>query len=431
MNPTLSARRRFLKNGATLAGLALGAAGSSSAQTMVPETHKASLDDLHAYGRRSHFVTSVRVGSINNPDTRKEGDRRDVGLRTPLQDSVGMITPASLHFIVSHGYDPPDIDPRRHQFLIHGMVKRPLIFTTEDLRRLPSVSRFHFLECHGNSSPGAAPGGPERVSAAATVQDTHGLTSCTLWTGVPLSLLLNEAGVQAGAGWILAEGADPSKHSKSIPLSKAVDDVLVAYGQNGEPLRPEQGFPLRLLVPGWQGINNVKWLRRVEVVNEPYMAMMETSRYPSLKLDGKSRWFENELGPKSVITRPSGGQRLSAAGFYEISGLAWSGGGSVRRVEVSTDGGGTWKEAQIQGPVAPKAHTRFVLPWTWSGEESVLESRCTDERGDVQPTIAEVARLWGAPDVDYFRNVSLIVGDFNAIQPWKVTGDGSVQNALF
>jgi sulfane dehydrogenase subunit SoxC len=431
VKPKQSGRRKFLRDGATLAGLAVGTAGTGSAQALVPETHKFSLDDLHAYGERSRYVKSVRIGSINNPDTRKPGDRRDVGLRTPLQDSVGMITPASLHFIVSHGYEPPDINPRRHQLMIHGMVARPLIFTVEDLRRLPSVSRFHFVECHGNSSPGAAPGGPERVTPAATVQDTHGLTSCSLWTGVPLSLLLKEAGAQSGASWIVAEGADPSKHSKSIPLKKALDDVLVAYGQNGEAVRPEQGFPLRLLVPGWQGINNVKWLRRIKVVSEPYMAMMETSRYPYIRLDGKSRWFENELGPKSVITRPSGGQRLPAAGFYEVTGLAWSGGAAVRRVEISDDGGRTWKDAEIQGPVAAKAHTRFVFPWNWNGDEAVIESRCTDDRGDVQPTMNELAKLEGAPDVDYFRTVTLILSDFNAIQPWKVNRDGSVQNALF
>lgn len=431
MNLKQSGRRRFLKEGAALAGLAAGAGSAGIAASLRADAPQPSLDDLHAYGWRSRYVRSVRTGSINNPDDRKPGARRDVGLRTPLQNSVGMLTPAPLHFVVSHGYEAPDIDPQKHRLLIHGMVARPLILNMDDLRRLPSVSRFHFLECHGNSSPGALLGGVERVSPAATVQDTHGLTSCSQWTGVPLSLLLKEVGMQSGASWIIAEGADPRKHSKSIPLVKALDDAFVAYGQNGEPLRPEQGFPLRLLVPGWQGINNVKWLRRIKLVNEPYMAMMETSRYPSLHLDGKSRWFEFTLGPKSVITRPSGGQRLPVSGYYEMTGLAWSGGGAVRRVEVSTDGGRTWKDAELQGPVAPKAHTRFVFPWNWNGDEALLESRCTDENGDVQPTIAQVAKLWGAPDVDYFRKVRLIVGDFNAIQPWKVNRDGSVQNALY
>jgi len=427
MNPKNSDRRRFLKNGAALAGLAVGA--SAGARPLAAELALEKVDELHEYGERSHFVGSVRTGSINNPERRLKDEAVAFGLRSPLQDQVGMITPASLHFIVSHGFEPPDIDPQEHRLLIHGMVDRPLIFTVDELKRLPSVSRFHFIECHGNSTT-AGPGGPARIAPNATAQDTHGFTSCSQWTGVPLSLLLKEAGVQKGASWIMAEGADASKHSKSFPLAKGMDDAIVAYGQNGEPVRPEQGFPLRLVVPGWQGINNVKWLRRIDLVDEPYMFMMETSRYPSLKLDGKSRWFEFELGPKSVITRPSGGHHLPVRGYYEISGLAWSGGGAIRRVEVSTDGGRTWKDAQIHDPVAKKAHTRFSIPWNWDGEEANLQSRCTDDQGTVQPTMAEVAKLWGT-DVEYFRKTSLIVGDFNAIQPWKVNRDGSVQNALF
>jgi sulfane dehydrogenase subunit SoxC len=427
MNPKNSDRRRFLKSGAALAGLAVGA--SATALPLAAEPVPERVDDLHLYGERSHFVDSVRVGSINNPERRLKDEPVAFGLKSPLQDQVGMITPASLHFIVSHGFEPPDIDPQEHRLLIHGMVDRPLMFTVDDLKRLPSVSRFHFIECHGNSTT-AGPGGPARIAPNATAQDTHGFTSCSQWTGVPLSLLLKEAGLQKGASWIMAEGADASKHSKSFPLAKGMDDAIVAYGQNGEPVRPEQGFPLRLVVPGWQGINNVKWLRRIDLVDEPYMAMMETSRYPSLKLDGKSRWFEFELGPKSVITRPSGGQHLAVRGYYEISGLAWSGGGAIRRVEVSTDGGRNWKDAQLHDPVARKAHTRFSIPWNWEGEEAVLHSRCTDDQGTVQPTMAEVAKLWGT-DVDFFRKTSLIVGDFNAIQPWKVNRDGSVQNALF
>ena len=426
MSPKQSDRRWFLKSGAALAGLAVGASANAlpSAAESAPD-----IDELHKYGERSHFVESVRTGSINNPERRLKDEPVAFGLRSPLQDQVGMVTPSALHFIVSHGYEPPDIDPREHRLLIHGMVDRPLIFTVDELKRLPSVSRFHFIECHGNSSPGG-PGGPERKAAKATAQDTHGFTSCSLWTGVQLSLLLKEAGVQKGATWITAEGTDASKHSKSIPIGKALDDAIVAYGMNGEPIRPEQGFPLRLVTPGWQGINNVKWLRRIQVVDEPYMAMMETSRYPSVKLDGKSRWFEFELGPKSVITRPSGGHRLPVQGYYEISGLAWSGAGAIRRVEVSADGGRTWKDAKLHDPVASKAHTRFTAPWNWNGEEAVLQSRCTDDQGTVQPTVAEVAKLWGA-DVDYLKKTSTIVGDFNAIQPWKVNRDGSVQNALF
>ena len=427
MNPKQSDRRRFLKNGAALAGLAVGA--SASALPVAAEPALERVDELHKHGERSHFVESVRVGSINNPERRLPGEPRDFGLKTPLQDSAGMVTPASLHYVVSHGYEPPDIDPREHRLLIHGMVDRPLMLSLEDLQRLPSVSRFHFIECHGNSTT-AGLGGAVRISPDATVQDTHGSTSCSQWTGVLLSVLLKEAGVQKGASWMIAEGADENKHSKSIPLQKGLDDALIAYAQNGEPVRPEQGYPMRLVVPGWQGIGNVKWLRRIALVDEPYMGMMEISRYPRLMQDGKSRWFEFELGPKSVITRPSGGQRLPVPGFYEITGLAWSGGGTIRRVEVSTDGGRTWKDAQLHDPVARKAHTRFTIPWEWTGGEATLQSRCTDDQGVVQPSMAEIAKHWGV-DLNYFRDTSLIISDLNAIQPWKISRDGSVKNAIF
>ena len=387
MNPKQTDRRRFLKNGAALAGLAVGASATALPAAAAAEPALEKVDELHLYGERSHFVTTVRNGSINNPERRLKDEAVAFGLRTPLQDSAGMITPSSLHFTISHGFEPPDIDPQEHHLLIHGMVDRPLIFSVDELKRLPFVTRFHFVECHGNSSP-RGPGGDARISKDATPQETHGFTSCSQWTGVLLSTLLKEAGVQKGATWMIAEGADEPKHSKSIPIGKGLDDALVAYGQNGEPVRPEQGFPLRLIVPGWQGINNVKWLRRIDLVDEPYMAMMETSRYPSMRLDGKSRWFEFELGPKSVITRPAGGYKMPGPGFHEITGLAWSGAGAVKRVEVSTDGGRTWKDAQLHDPIARKAHTRFSAPWTWDGNEAVLQSRCTDETGTVQPTVA-------------------------------------------
>jgi sulfane dehydrogenase subunit SoxC len=309
------------------------------------------------------------------------------------------------------------------------MVDRPMTLSVDDIKRLPSVSKFHFIECHGNSTTGGL-GGPQRVSPDATAQDTHGYTSCSQWTGVMLSLILEQAGLQKSGTWIIAEGADDYKHSKSIPIGKAMDDALVAYAQNGEPVRPEQGFPLRLVVPGFQGINNVKWLHRINVVDEPYMGMMEVTRYPRLMPDGKSRWFEFELGPKSVITRPSGGHHLPGPGFYEITGLAWSGGGTIRRVEVSTDGGKIWKDAKMQDPILRKAHTRFTIPWNWDGGEAMLMSRCTDDNGVVQPSLAEVAKIWGT-DPDFFKKTTLITSDMNAIQPWKVNADGSIKNAIF
>ena len=424
MNSKQSGRRQFLKNSAALAGLAAGAITPAGATPPASE----SVEQLHAYGERSHFESWTRKGKHLWPPGGARGTR-DYGFRNPLQYQLGMITPASLHFTISHGNEPPDIDPAQHRLLIHGMVDRPLVFSLDELKRLPSVSRFHFVECNANSGP-TGPAGAARRAPTATVQETHGLTSCSLWTGVPLSLLLQQAGVQKSATWMIAEGAEPPKHLKSIPVEKAMDDCLVAYGQNGEAVRPEQGYPLRLIVAGWEGINNVKWLRRIKLVDQPYMDMRESTKYPSLRLDGNARWFQFELGPKSVITRPSGGQQLAGPGFYEISGLAWSGGGAIRRVEVSTDSGKTWTDAQIQDPVARKAHTRFVFPWEWNGEEAVLQSRSTDERNEVQPTRDEISKIWYI-DMDYYNTSTNLVGHFNAIQPWKINRDGSVLNALF
>jgi sulfane dehydrogenase subunit SoxC len=423
-------RRRFLKSGAILAGLAAGGLRTAAAETVAADTPEVPPKDSHAYGERSRFEAAIRTGALGTwPQPSSSADyHKDFGYRTPLQNSVGYLTPPALHYIVSHGYDPPDIDPNAHRLLIHGMVDRPIIFSLEDLRRLPSVSRVHFVECNGNSAP-TGPTGEIRRSAKANAQDTHGLTSCSIWTGIPVSLLLKQAGVQPGGKWIIAEGAEKGKHSKSIPMEKAMDDMMVAYGQNGEAIRPEQGYPLRLLVPGWEGINNVKWLRRIKVVDEPVMAMRETTKYPSLRMDGKARWFQSQLGPKSVITRPSGGQKLAGPGFHEISGLAWSGGGAITRIEVSSDGGRNWKDAEMQGPAYKKAHTRFGLAWEWNGEETVLQPRATDDQGEVQPTVVEIAEFWRVKP-GFLEETGTVVGHFNAIQPWKINRDGSIENAI-
>jgi sulfane dehydrogenase subunit SoxC len=332
------------------------------------------------------------------------------GSFTPLDETLGIITPSALHFVVQRG-GRPDIDPAKHRLLISGLVDRPVILTMEELRRLPSISRILFLECSGNSRLGRPP-------TVKSVQGTHGLTACSEWTGVPLSLLLRGAGVQQGATWIVVEGADATGNERSLPMAKAMDDVLVAYGQNGEALRPDNGYPLRLVVPGWEGNVNVKWLRRITVVDRPYMTRMESTGHASLMPDGKARQFNFVMEAKSVITFPSGGQGLPGPGFYEIRGLAWSGRGVVRRVEISTDGGTTWQDARLQEPVLPRAHTRFRLDWPWDGREAVLQSRCTDETGYVQPTLAELVKVRG-------RN---FVYCNNAIQSWKVAADGSVHH---
>src|SRR6202453_2318190 len=290
---------------------------------------------------------------------------------TPLQDLNGIVTPNGLHYERHHA-GVPAIDPDQHRLMVHGLVERQLIFTMQDLTRFPSVSRFHFLECSGNSSPTWTAAKPEL-----TVQDTHGLLSCAEWTGVPLATVLAEAGVRPEPKWLLAEGADAAAMTRSIPIEKALDDALLAYTQNGERLRPEQGYPLRLLLPGYEGNTNVKWLRRLKLGAEPFQTREETSKYSMLMPDGTARQFNLVMEAKSVITFPSGGQRLTARGFYEISGVAWSGSGKVARVEVSTDGGGSGREAALQQPIMSKCLTRFRAPWTWDGGPATLASRVT------------------------------------------------------
>ena len=405
-----SNRRRFLMSGAALSSFVMGAVRSVRGQTPAPA---ASPRDNLAYGQPSPFDTTIRKAP-GRPTAIV-----DTALMTPLQDLDGIITPSGLHFLMDHVRGIPDIDPQQHRLLIHGMVDRPLIYTMDELKRLPSVSRIYFLECNANNRPLRGPNGD-------SVQLVHGRTSCSEWTGVLLSVLLKESGVQKGGSWIVAEGGESNKYTMSIPLGKAMDDTLVAWAQNGEPVRPQQGYPVRLVVPGWEAIRAVKWLNRVKVVDQPAMAWHESGNNADTRPDGKGLWYRFELGPNAVITRPSGGQRLSRQGPYEITGLAWTGGGAVRKVDISTDGGRTYKEAELQQPVHRYAHTRFRFQWKWNGEEAVLQARCTDERGEVQPTIAEAAKNLGVTP-EYFYEAD----HFNGIQPWKVNRDGSIQNALF
>ena len=394
-----SNRRRFLKATASLTGALAGCKRSSTEEEEGPRRIGR---PLRTYGERSEFEKSLRA----LPTTKI----LEVGQSyTPLAEIYGIITPSALHYERHHS-GVPTIDPATHQLLIHGMVERPLIFTMDDLRRLPSVSRVCFIECAGNSHAGYGP------RDAPTVQRSHGLVSCSEWTGVRLSLLLSEAGVQPGAKWILAEGADAAKMQRSIPLEKAMQDILVAYGQNGEALRPEQGFPLRLVIPGWEGNANVKWLRRLKVTDQPYMTRDETSKYTDSMPDGTARQFTFVMEAKSVVTFPSGGQKLAGAGFYEITGLAWSGRGRIDRVEVSTDGGSAWQDAGLSEPRLPAALTRFQLPWRWDGQEAIVQSRATDETGYVQPSHEALVAVRGA-HYEYHNN---------CIRPWKILANGSV-----
>jgi sulfane dehydrogenase subunit SoxC len=357
------------------------------------------------YGERSPFETASRTLSTRTY-------LEEASSRTPLGDLQGMITPSSLHFERHHA-GVPKIDPAQHELLIHGLVDRPMVFRVDELKRLPSISRIYFLECSGNSGTGWRP------VPQPTAQAAHGLTSCSNWTGVPLSVLFKEVGVKAEGKWFVAEGADACKMVRSVPIEKAWDDALIAYAQNGEALRPEQGYPIRLLLPGWEGNSSVKWVRQIKVVDEPVMSRDETSKYTDLMPDGRARQFTFLMEAKSLITRPSAGQKLPGPGFYEITGIAWSGSGAITRVEISSDGGTTWTDATLQLPVLPKAHTRFTLPWTWNGRETVLVARCTDDTGFVQPSRAELVAARGL-NSNYHNN---------ATQGWKVNADGTVVDA--
>ncbi|HLZ01110.1 MAG TPA: sulfite dehydrogenase [Bradyrhizobium sp.] len=327
----------------------------------------------------------------------------------PLQSLHGIITPNGLFFARHHG-GRADIDPDQHRLMIHGLVERPLILTMNDIMRFPSTSRVYFIEC-------AANGGMEWRSAQLnSLQFTHGMISCSEWTGVKLSTLLDEVGIKKEAKWVMAEGADAAHMNRSIPLSKCLDDCLVVYAQNGEALRPEQGYPLRLVVPGWEGNISIKWLRRIKVGDKPWYSREETSKYTDLMQDGTARGFTWQIDAKSVITFPCPEMPLQKPGFCEIRGLAWTGNGKVKRVDVSTDGGMNWQTATLHEPVLSKALTRFSLPWHWDGKPALLESRVIDETGYLQPTMAELRKQRGTNSV--YHN--------NSIQTWQVKPDGKV-----
>ncbi|MHB8679188.1 MAG: sulfite dehydrogenase [Rudaea sp.] len=332
---------------------------------------------------------------------------------TPLQNLFGIITPNGLHFERDHN-GRPDINPYEHRLMIHGLVREAKIYTMEDLLRFPSVSRVHFIECGANTA--MEWGNP----AVPTVQYTHGMLACSEWTGVSLSTLLDDVGFDAKkAKFILAEGADGAGLTRTIPIDFALNDVLVAYGQNGEMLRPEQGYPLRLLVPGVQGISSVKWLRRLKVGDEPWNSREESLQYSDLMPDGMSRQYTWIQEAKSVITSPSGGQHLlDKGGYYLITGLAWSGRGKIKRVDVSTDGGRNWHTAALQEPILSKALTRFRLDWHWDGSPALLQSRCIDETGFVQPKMRQLRAVRGTRSI--YHN--------NAIQTWQIDAEGRVHN---
>lgn len=410
-------RRDFIRGAfaAAAAGLAGGAAAQAPAgdpnilelpehtrglgQPVVTDGYgKPSRHEANVQRRQSPGLTQTRQASVSF---------------APLQSLFGIVTPSGLHF-ERHHQGWWDIDPAKHRLMVNGLVKTPKVFTMDDLMRLPSVSRFHFIECGANT-------GMEWGNVAVpTVQYTHGMLSCSEFTGVPLITLLEMAGVDLAQGkFVLAEGADGSSMTRTIPMALVRSgEVFVAYGQNGEMLRPENGYPLRLVVPGVQGVSWVKYLRRIEVGDQPWGSKDETLHYVDLMPDGVHRQYTSIQECKSVVTTPSGGQVLLDRGFYSISGLAWSGRGKVKRVDVSVDGGRSWRTARLQGPVLDKCLTRFNIDWVWDGKPAIVQSRATDETGYVQPTYRQLRAVRGSRSI--YHN--------NAIQSWLVQEGGEVRN---
>jgi sulfane dehydrogenase subunit SoxC len=414
-------RRRFLVGSIAAAGAASALPRSARSEPPLgavehdvpPDASKVQGYPLadQSYGSRAQFETEVRTRF-------KTATPQSSWTFTPLDRSVGIITPSGLHFERSHG-GTAVIDPAKHWLYVHGLVRQAKKFSMQDIRRLPSLTRIMFLECSGNGlTEWSKP-------TMRTVQGTHGLTSTSEWTGVPLSTVLKEVGVRPGAQWLLAEGGDAAAMTRSIPMAKAMQDCFLAYGQNGEAIRPEQGYPLRLMVPGYEGNMNIKWLRRLEVSDAPFMTREETSKYTDLLPSGKAVQFSFEMEAKSVITFPSGEMVLDGAGFYEITGLAWSGRGTIKRVDISVDGGKTWRQAALQGPVLPICHTRFRMPWNWDGKPAIVQSRCMDDTGYVQPTLGQLIAVRG------LNGPLGSIYHLNAIQSWQVASDGKVSNAHY
>lgn len=409
-------RRSFLKNGLAMLGAAGAVAGAgrlAAAEVTSPPGVPAWTKSLgpgvvtNPYGSPSPFESHVKRRTVDW----LTADKIASISFTPLADLKGIITPSGVVFERYHA-GLPAVDPNVHKLMIHGMVDRPIILSMDDLMRFPSVSMIRFLECPAN-------GGMEwRGAQMDRLQFSHGMLSCCEWTGVLLSTLLAEVGVQKGANWILAEGADGAHMSRSIPMDKALDDALIVYAQNGEALRPEQGYPVRLINPGWEGNTCVKWLRRLEIGDKPWYHREETSKYTDLMPDGSAREFTFVQECNSVITNPSPEKPLTKPGKLWVEGLAWSGRGKIKQVDVSFDGGVNWRPARFTSTVLPRALTRFGVEWDWNGNPALLQSRAIDETGYVQPTYGQLREVRGTSSI-YHKN---------AIHTWKLNSDGSVAN---
>ncbi len=412
-------RRKLLFAGAAAtatAGLSGGRAFASDKQSVPPgaahydvpeDSTKVMGRGVHedgGYGTRSQFENEVRVKANNPSDVTS-------WTFTPLASTIGNLTPSGLHFERHHG-GIPVIDPDRHELFLHGLVDVPKKFTLADLKRLPSLTRKYFIECSGNTlSEWSKPKGTN-------VQSTHGLLSTSEWTGVPFATLARAVGLKETASWVLAEGADAAVMTRSVPMEKMLSDAIIVYGQNGEALRPEQGYPLRLVLPGFEGNTHIKWLRRLQVSDRPFMTREETSAYTDLMKDGRAKLYTLAMDAKSVITFPSGEMMLPRPGEYMVQGFAWTGRGRVHAVDISLDKGKSWLPARIDNVPEPMCTVRFSFPWQWDGKPAVLQSRCIDETGYVQPSRAQLIPLRGENAIYHY----------NAIQSWAIGSDGSVTN---
>jgi len=409
-------RRSFLRAGG-LAVAGIASANAARAETAKPDPliteeqnwHKYLGDgvDKYPYGMPSKFekgvirknvpwLTAETTSSINF---------------TPLHQQDGIITPSGLCFERHHS-GMAEIDPASHRLMINGMVEKPLVFTMDDLKRMPRINRVYFLECAANS------GMEWRGAQLNGCQFTHGMIHNVMYAGVSLKTLLNEAGLKPNAKWLMLEGADASGLNRSLPLEKALDDVMIAFGMNGEALRPEQGYPLRAVIPGWQGNMWVKWLRRIEVGDQPWETREETSKYTDLLADGTARRHTFVMDAKSVITNPSPQAPLKFKGRNVLSGFAWSGRGTVKRVDVTLDGGKNWQTARIEGPILEKSMVQFYLDFDWTGQEMLIQSRAMDSTSYVQPTKADLRKVRGVNSI--YHN--------NGIQTWLVKANGEAEN---
>jgi len=408
-------RRAFLKGSLAV----VGGLGASSAQALggadpaITELQPWRQElgpgvDAAPYGLPSPYEANVRRRRV--PWLTAE-TRSSINF-TPLHQLDGIITPNGLCFERHHS-GVAEIDPAMHRLMINGLVERELVFTLEDLQRFPRESHVYFMECTAN-------GGMEwRGPQLNGVQYTHGMIHNVMYTGVPLKLILQEAGLKPQASWLLAEGADAAAMTRSIPLDKALDDCLVAFKMNGEALRAENGYPLRLVVPGWEGNMWIKWLRRIEVGDKPWQTHEETSKYTDLLPDGTARQFTWEMDAKSVITNPSPQAPIRhGAGRMVLTGVAWSGRGAVSRVDITLDGGRNWHPARLDGPSLPKSLRRFYYDFEWDGGPMLLQSRATDSTGYVQPTKGQLRAIRGVNSI--YHN--------NGIQTWSVSENGGVEN---